>query len=89
MAFSPRRGDEKQIGQQDCPNNPVRKILDLTVSDNKPLTARFDSRLLNGVEVIKDLALNADKKEQDFTVIPYFAWANRGLREMTVWPERD
>ncbi|MGH7942255.1 MAG: glycoside hydrolase family 127 protein [Limisphaerales bacterium] len=71
------------------PDNPGGKVLDLTLPDKQRLTAHFDSQLLNGVEVINGRALNADKKEQDFTAIPYFAWANRGPGQMTVWLHRD
>jgi DUF1680 family protein len=71
------------------PDNPGGKVLDLTMPDNQPLTAQFEPQLLNGVEVIRGRALNADKGEQDFTAIPYFAWANRGPGEMTVWMHRE
>lgn len=71
------------------PDNPGGKVLDLTLPDNQPLTAEFDPQLLNGVEVIRGHALNAEKQEQDFTAIPYFAWANRGPGEMTVWLRRE
>jgi hypothetical protein len=48
---------------------------------------------LNGVEVITGTAVGyvtepsgkVVKREQPFTAIPYFAWANRGAGEMTVW----
>lgn len=71
------------------PDNPDGKVLGLTLPDNEPLTAEFDPQLLNGVEVIKGRALNADKQEQDFMAIPYFAWANRGPGQMTVWLDRE
>ncbi|MFB0517357.1 MAG: hypothetical protein ACETWG_12245 [Candidatus Neomarinimicrobiota bacterium] len=29
------------------------------------------------------------KSEQDFMVIPYYAWAHRGKGEMAVWLGRD
>jgi DUF1680 family protein len=71
------------------PDNPDGKVLDLTLPDNQPLTAQFEPQLLNGVEVIKGRAINADDKEQDFTAIPYYAWANRGPGQMTVWLHRE
>jgi uncharacterized protein len=71
------------------PDNPGGKVLDLTLPDDRVLTAQFDKQLLNGVEIIKSRAVNADKKEQDFTAIPYFAWANRGPGQMTVWLHRE
>ncbi|HEY3760470.1 MAG TPA: glycoside hydrolase family 127 protein [Verrucomicrobiae bacterium] len=71
------------------PDNPNGKVLDLTMPDNQALKAEFDPQLLNGVEVIKGGALNGDKDLQDFTAIPYFAWANRGPGQMTVWLNRQ
>src|SRR5262249_19735518 len=49
--------------------------------------------LLRGVTVVKTkavaLAYDANgkitKKEQPLTAIPYYAWANRGAGQMTVW----
>lgn len=70
------------------PDNPNGHVLDLSLPDNQPLTAQFEPDLLNGVEVIKGRALNGDKQEQDFTAIPYFAWANRGPGQMAVWLHR-
>ncbi|WP_423146058.1 glycoside hydrolase family 127 protein [Rubrolithibacter danxiaensis] len=54
----------------------------------------FESTLLNGVTVLKSDAqainIAPDGKTittsvQPFTAIPYYAWANRGKGEMTVW----
>ena len=50
--------------------------------------------MLNGVEVITGTAVGyvtepsgkIVKREQPFTTIPYFAWANRGAGEMAVPP---
>ncbi len=75
------------------PDNPGGKVRDLILPEHQPLTATFEPGLLNGVEIIQGRALRvtrgADgsvvKTEQDFKVIPYFAWANRGKGEMTVW----
>ena len=69
----------------EAPDNPGGKVLDLILPDRQPLIAHFEPALLNGVEVIKGRALNADRTEQDFMAIPYFAWANRGKGEMAVW----
>jgi DUF1680 family protein len=71
------------------PDNPGGKVLDLTLPKNQKFSAQFEPQLLNGVEVIKGRALNANKEEQDFTAIPYFAWANRGPGAMTVWLHRE
>jgi len=67
------------------PDNPDGKVRNLVLPDTEKLTAEFQPHLLNGVETIKGHALNADGKEQKFMAIPYYAWANRGKGEMTVW----
>ncbi len=62
---------------------------------------RFDKALLGGVAVLEGRAelvaerewgnelyrplKPADPKPLDITLVPYFAWANRGKSEMTVW----
>ena len=74
-------------------DNPNGKVRNLMLPDSATLTAEFKPDLLKGVEVIqgKAVALNKDaqgrtvKTEQAFTAIPYYAWANRGRGEMTVW----
>jgi len=75
------------------PDNPGGKVRNLILPDNQLLTAVFEPSLLNGVETIQGRALGVSKKadnsvvetEQDFKAIPYFAWANRGKGEMSVW----
>jgi DUF1680 family protein len=75
------------------PDSPTHKVRNLVLSDNGRLTARFDPALLNGVEVVtgRAVGLRYDasgkivRSEQSFTAIPYYAWANRGRGEMTVW----
>ena len=73
----------------------VRNIL---LQDDAKLTAEYKPELLNGVEIIKGNVLGYkladDKKtvaqsEQDFTAIPYYAWAHRGKGEMNVWLARE
>jgi uncharacterized protein len=74
-------------------DNPGGKVRNLVLPDANVLTAEFRPELLKGVEVIKGraIALNKTpqgetaKQEQAFTAIPYYAWANRGAGEMTVW----
>ena len=51
------------------------KVLDLTAGQN--LEAAFMPELLSGVTVLRD--------NDNFTAIPYYAWANRGPGEMVVW----
>jgi len=70
-------------------DNPDGQVRGLILPDAQPLTASFAPALLNGVETIKGRVLNANKVEQDFTAIPYYAWANRGKGEMAVWLKRE
>jgi DUF1680 family protein len=61
-------------------------------------SSEFKPGMLNGITVLKAdvIAVVTDEKEnkvstvkQPFVAIPYYAWANRGKGEMTVWfPER-
>jgi DUF1680 family protein len=75
------------------PDNPGGRVRNLMLSDRAPLAAEFRPALLNGVEVVKSkaVALSYDaqgkiaRTEQDFTAIPYYAWANRGRGQMVVW----
>ncbi len=75
------------------PDNPEGHVRNLALPDSARLTAEFKPGLLTGVTVIKgrafSLSLDAEgkliRREQDFTAIPYFAWANRGRGEMLVW----
>src|SRR5258708_30810793 len=61
--------------------------------DKAALMAEHKPDLLRGVTVVKGkavaLAYNAQggvvKTEQNFTAIPYYAWANRGTGQMMVW----
>ena len=75
------------------PDNPQGHVRNLLLTDGAPLAAEFRPGLLNGVEVITGTAVGyvtepsgkVVKREQPFTAIPYFAWANRGAGEMAVW----
>jgi len=74
-------------------DNPDGKVRNLMLPDNAKLTAEYRPALLNGVEVVtgKAIALSYDsrgqvvKRQQDLTMIPYYAWANRGRGQMMVW----
>ena len=74
-------------------DNPDGKVRNLLLSDTAPLTAEYRPTLLNGVEVVKGkaVALSYDAQgqtvshEQELTMIPYYAWANRGRGQMEVW----
>ncbi len=81
----------------ESPDNKDGRVLDLVVPDSANFTAEFRKDLLGGVEVIHSAAfpvrqtLDAGSQSgsmQEFTAIPYYAWAHRGEGEMTVWPAR-
>ncbi len=75
---------------KDSPDQHVRNIL---LKDSAKLRAEFQPAFLDGVEVIKGSAvayrLDAQSRlrnrEEPFTAIPYYAWANRGPGQMEVW----
>ena len=62
-------------------------VLDLVLPDDAPLSAQYEKDLLGGVTTVRG---KAERKGEpvDFTAIPYYAWANRGKGEMTVWLKR-
>jgi DUF1680 family protein len=73
-------------------------VSDLVLDDGSALTPQKRDDLFNGVVVLngKAEALKYDKdgktvlkNEQEFTAIPYYAWAHRGPGEMEVWLARD
>jgi len=75
------------------PDNKDGHVLNLILDSTAKLNATFKPQLLNGVEIITgkaNVAVSTEKGnqaavEQDFTAIPYYAWANRGAGEMQVW----
>lgn len=75
------------------PDNPNGKVRNLMLPDAAPLTVEFRPDLLNGVEIVKGMAIGLAYDAQgkvvsqarDFTAIPYYAWANRGRGQMMVW----
>lgn len=80
------------------PDNPGANLRNLFVPDTASVTSEFQPSLLGGVRVLKtrgtSLVTNAagvvEKKETVLTAIPYYAWANRGKGEMSVWvPRRE
>ena len=80
------------------PDNPNGRVRNLMLPREEKLVAAFEPDLLRGVTVLRGravaLAYGADgkvnKTEQQFTAIPYYAWANRGRGQMMVWfPETE
>jgi DUF1680 family protein len=89
------------LESSDLPSKARFSLRDILVPSNIELAARFDRNLLNGMVVLegKALARNAGNwdgqlyrdlqptplRPINVRFIPYFAWANRGPSEMTVW----
>lgn len=79
-------------------DNPGGRVRNLLLPDDAPLASAFRPDLLNGVEVVTTRAVALERQAsgeprrtpQALTLIPYYAWANRGPGEMTVWiPNRE
>lgn len=77
------------------PDNGGR-VTDVVLPDGAELKAEFRKDLLSGVVVVTAAAESVSEKggrrasaEKPLTLIPYFAWANRGAGEMAVWLARD
>ena len=79
-------------------------ILEVYAPDDMPLEAKMESELLGGVVTLEGrarrlhedngngalyLEMGKEKEEAlDIRLIPYYAWNNRGIDEMTVWLPR-
>jgi len=69
------------------------KILSLVIDSLAGFKPEYNAELLGGVTLLKGTAkpalVNNDKIETgeavEFTAIPYYAWANRGAGDMSVW----
>ncbi|CAN5568743.1 glycoside hydrolase family 127 protein [soil metagenome] len=58
-------------------------VIGTVLRNDAKLSAEFVPDLLHGVTV-----LHAQQSENDLLFIPYYAWAHRGVGEMTVWLKR-
>ncbi len=62
------------------------RVRNLYVDNDAEFHATFHPELLEGVCVVHGKARRKDSNaEVKFTAIPYYAWAHRGIGEMTVW----
>jgi DUF1680 family protein len=69
------------------------KTSNIIVTQKTIFTEKYESGLLNGIMTLKANAptinINNNEtietKQSAITLIPYYAWANRGKGEMTVW----
>ncbi|MFC1724175.1 beta-L-arabinofuranosidase domain-containing protein [candidate division KSB1 bacterium] len=80
------------------PDNKDGHVRNIMLPDENELETEFRENLFNGVQVITGRAtgvIMGDEEgsifteEQEFTAIPYYAWAHRGKGEMAVWLGRD
>ncbi|MBN1395826.1 MAG: glycoside hydrolase family 127 protein, partial [Pirellulales bacterium] len=60
-------------------------VLEMELPKDAAIEAVHRKDLLGGVTVLRGKGLDADKREVDWTAVPYHAWQNRGIDEMTVW----
>jgi DUF1680 family protein len=76
------------------PDNRDSLVQNIMVDKNAIANANYQADLLNGIDVISTEGkgtkrqLNSDaltETNQQVKAIPYYAWANRGPSEMTVW----
>jgi len=70
-------------------DNEVKSIFNIKLNDNTLLEEKLHSDLLNGIVIITGSIHNNDKNLEKIHLIPYYAWANRGKSQMTVWIQRD
>jgi hypothetical protein len=79
-------------------DNKEGRVVNLIVPDDAIVTTSFRNDLLGGVQVVSGMAIPAKRtlagdvvagEKQQFTAIPYYAWAHRDRCEMTVWPARE
>ena len=77
------------------------KVSEIKIPDDIRLIPRHDKDLLGGVTVLEGQALRfrsgdwsgrlyrpydaAEPEKINLRMIPYYAWSNRGLTEMSVW----
>lgn len=59
------------------------QVLDKGLADHATVTSAFVPDLLNGVVTVQ-----ATDANRALTFVPYYAWAHRGVGEMTVWLKR-
>jgi len=70
------------------------KTSNIVLPTNASFTSQPENNLLNGIEIVKTTApvieISKDGKgistvNKTITLIPYYAWANRGDGEMMIW----
>jgi len=65
------------------------RALDVVLPKGAKLTAEHRADLLGGVTVIRGRGLVGGTEPVEITAVPYYAWQNRDIGEMTVWIIED
>jgi len=60
-------------------------VLNFVLPTDAEVRADYRKDLLGGVTVLQGRGLADGKRPVAFTAVPYYAWQNRGVDEMTVW----
>jgi hypothetical protein len=71
---------------EEADNGAVRELM---VDPATPVDFAFDRDLLGGVATLGFTAKTSAGAVQRMKAVPYYAWANRGKGEMTVWIKTD
>ncbi|EHQ30633.1 glycoside hydrolase family 127 protein [Mucilaginibacter paludis] len=76
------------------PDNKDSLVQNIMINKSAVASPKYEAGLLKGVEVINVQGMSAKRQlnsdallqtDQTVKAIPYYAWANRGPSEMTVW----
>jgi len=79
-------------------DQPSGRVVDILIPDTAQLQTAFRPDMLGGVQVITGTGFGTRRNakgeaaidgRRPFTAIPYYAWAHRGLHQMSVWPARE
>jgi len=81
------RGPVVYCFEQDGTLGSLRSMV---VPETATITAHYQKDLLGGIETLDITGIKSPQKDapDELQAIPYFAWANRGLKPMIVWSRR-
>ncbi|MBA7524137.1 hypothetical protein ES705_16274 [subsurface metagenome] len=72
----------------EAPDNNFN-VLGAALAPDPEIEHEYKQDFLGGVTVLNGIAINSGNEPVQFTAIPYYAWQNRGIHEMTVWMYQD
>jgi hypothetical protein len=64
-------------------------VLDMCLPKDAEIQTQHRPDLLGGVTVLQGQGRKPGNEPVEFTAVPYYAWQNRGIAEMTVWLIED